>query len=122
MNNSQAEAAGEMILFHHLRQYVSQIRGVTVSDEEIIQLIRAIDPDTCEVDWAYGPTLDPYGGVGVRPEDSCVGRGYWARSPGSDAWVNFVSLPKRVSDALMAKHRNEIMFPAGLFEERDAGR
>lgn len=79
-------------------------------------MIRTIDPETCEVDWGYGQTLDPYGVFGVRPEEDCVGREYWARSPGCDVWINFVSLPKSVSDALMAKHRKEIMFPAGLFE------
>jgi hypothetical protein len=101
--------------FDDLRKHVSHVRGGPVSDEEIIAMISAIDPKTCEVDWGYGETLDPYGVVGVRPEESCVGREYWARSPGSDVWINFVSLPRNVSDALMEKHRKEIMFPAGLF-------
>ena len=55
---------------------------------------RKIDPDIAEVTWVYEQTLDPYG---VYPDlpDECqqVGRGYFARPPGSDIWVSFYDLP-----------------------------
>ena len=91
--------------FDDLRKHVSRVRGSPVSDEEIVAMIRAMDPETCTVNCGYGEVLDPYGVVGVGPEESCVGREYWARSPESDVWINFVSLPESVSDALMTKHR-----------------
>src|SRR4051794_19605212 len=98
MGNSQVEAAEEDISYlNDLRKYASQVRGVAVTDEEIIAMVRAINPETCEVDCGYGQLPDPYGVVGVRPEESCVGRQYWVRSPGCDVWINFVSLPESVS-------------------------
>ena len=60
-----------------------------------------IDPDTAEVNWHYIQILDPYG---VRPdlpeECDCFGRGFFARSPGSDVWVSFYDLPENVVKAL----------------------
>lgn len=74
-----------------------------------------IDPETAEVDWTYAQTLDPYGVDPELPEEyQQVGREYFARSPGSDVWVNFGDLPKGTSDALWRKHRSKLAFPAGL--------
>ena len=58
-----------------------------------------IDPVTAEVDWGFGDVLDPYG---VRPDvrGGCVGRIYFARSPGSDIWVCFYDLPGATLDEL----------------------
>ena len=64
--------------------------------EKLIEQIRKeaglkIDPETAEVDWTYAQVLDPYGGAAPNfPEEYwCVGREYFARSPGSDIWVQF---------------------------------
>jgi hypothetical protein len=49
-----------------------------------------IDPETAEVFWNYGQTLDPYGVLDeweLPEEFHQVGREYWARSPGSDIWL-----------------------------------
>jgi hypothetical protein len=76
-----------------------------------------IDPETAEVDWGYGQTLDPYGVLDeweLPEEFHCVGREYWARSPGSDIWVHFGDLPEAVRELIWAKHRSRIAFPAGL--------
>jgi len=63
-----------------------------------------IDPDTAEVDWDYGQILDPYGVRSDLPKETyCVGRVYFARSPGSDVWVCFYDLPAAVSKALWEK-------------------
>jgi hypothetical protein len=74
-----------------------------------------IDPETAEVDRDYAQILDPYG---VRPDlpEECdqVGRVYFARSPGSDIWVEFGDLPKATRDALWKKHKRKLAFPAGL--------
>jgi hypothetical protein len=62
---------------------------------------RKIDPETAEVDWVYGQTLDPYGIYGEPPEEHWqVGREYFARFPGSDIWVWFGDLPIATRDAL----------------------
>ena len=54
-----------------------------------------IDPDTAEVGWEYGQTLDPYGVCPDLPEEyQQVGREYFARAPGSEVWVHFGDLPK----------------------------
>ena len=74
-----------------------------------------IDPETAEVDWEYALTLDPYGVYPQLPEEyQQVGRAYFARSPGSDVWVNFGDLPEATRDALWKKHRSKLAFPAGL--------
>ncbi len=60
-----------------------------------------IDPETAEIEWIHALRVDPYG---VHPslaeEYSCVGREYFARSPGSDIWVWFGELPEATRDAL----------------------
>ena len=71
-----------------------------------------IDPKTAEVDWSYAGVGNPYG---IFPgEPWCVGRAYFARSPGSDVWVEFGDLPEATRDALWKKHWRRIAFPAGL--------
>jgi hypothetical protein len=70
-----------------------------------------IDPETAEVCWRtaevcwrYAQTLDPYGVYPDLPvECQQVGREYFARSPGSDIWVDFGDLPKTTRDALWEK-------------------
>jgi hypothetical protein len=81
---------------------------------------RKIDPETAEVDWAYVQDLDPYG---INPElpEECrqSGRGYFARSHGSDIWVWFGDLPSATRDALWEKHKATLAFPAGLPQIKD---
>jgi hypothetical protein len=75
-----------------------------------------INPETAEVTWVYAQTLDPYGVFPeLPPECQQVGREYFARARGSDIWVWFGDLPHATSDALWAKHRKKLAFPAGLF-------
>jgi len=76
---------------------------------------RKIDPDTAEVDWDYAFDEDPYGMYSELPEEARqVGRHYFARSPGSDIWVEFGDLPTATRDALWKKHKARLMFPAEL--------
>jgi hypothetical protein len=68
-----------------------------------------IDPETAEVYWCYALTLDPYGVYPELPEEyRQVGREYFARSPGSDIWVEFGDLPKATRDALWEKHKRKL--------------
>lgn len=74
-----------------------------------------IDPETAEVEWVYAYTLDPYGIYPELPEEfQQVGREYFARSPGSDVWVDFGDLPEATRDALWERHHKKLAFPAGL--------
>ena len=74
-----------------------------------------IDPETAEVTWEYAQILDPYGlHPDLPPECDQVGRAYFARSPGSEVWVEFGDLPDATRDALWRKHRSKLAFPAGL--------
>jgi hypothetical protein len=74
-----------------------------------------IDPETAEVCWKYALTLDPYGIYPPLPEEyQQVGREYFARSPGSEIWVEFGDLPGATQEALWEKHRQNLAFPAGL--------
>jgi len=51
-----------------------------------------INPETAEVHCCYALTLDPYGVYPELPEEyRQVERTYFARSPGSDVWVEFGS-------------------------------
>jgi hypothetical protein len=73
------------------------------------------DPATAEVDWCYAETMDPYGINPDLPEVySQIGRAYFARSPGSDIWVEFGDLAVETSDALWRRHGRKLRFPAGL--------
>jgi hypothetical protein len=66
-----------------------------------------IDPGTAEVTWHYAQTLDLYGVCPDLPEEcQCIGREYFARSPGSDIWVHFGDLPEKVREALWGKEMN----------------
>jgi len=74
-----------------------------------------IDPETAEVEWIYALTLDPYGIYPELPEEyRQVGREYFARSPGSDVWVEFGDLPEATRAALWKRHSSKLAFPAGL--------
>ena len=74
-----------------------------------------IDPETAEVCWTYAQTLDPYGVDPDLPDElNCIGREYFARSPGSDIWVWFGDLSDEVHHKLWAKHKSNLAFPAGL--------
>ena len=76
---------------------------------------RKIDPDIAEVTWIYAQTLDPYGVYPDLPEEcQQVGRGYFARSPGSDIWVSFYDLPDETERRLWERHKSVLAFPAGL--------
>src|SRR5262249_44284040 len=98
-----------------------KVRTMMTDDERKIELaIRKeaglkIDTETAEVERIYARKLDPYG---VYPDlpDECdqVGREYFARSPGSDLWVNFGDLPDATRDALWRRHKSRLAFPAGL--------
>jgi hypothetical protein len=74
-----------------------------------------IDPETAEVPWEYSQVMDPYGVCPEIPEErDCVGRAYFARSPGLPVWIHFGDLPQATQDALWEKHKSQLAFPAGL--------
>jgi hypothetical protein len=90
---------------------------VTLSFEEWAQWRKAaglhIDPETAEVLWKYTQVVDPYGvGAEIAEECDCVGRSYFARSPGMGVWVEFRDLPKATRDALWKKHKSELALTA----------
>jgi hypothetical protein len=79
------------------------------------QAAQHIDPETAEVEWIYVQITDPYGIDPDLPEVmQQVGRGYFARAPGSDIWVWFGDLPEATSTALWERHKQKLAFPAGL--------
>lgn len=75
-----------------------------------------INPETAEVAWNYIEILDPHDdGIILDPEArGCIGRGYFARSPGIKIWVEFGDLPEETAKALWGDHKKELAFPAGL--------
>jgi hypothetical protein len=90
---------------------ISVEQWLAIRKEEALR----IDPTTAEVTWWYTQVLDPYGVEPDLPEDChCVGRGYFACSPGSDIWVWFGDLPKKTQHELWEKHKSKLAFPAGL--------
>jgi hypothetical protein len=75
----------------------------------------SVDPKTAEVTWAYAQVVDSYGvSPEIPPECDCIGRAYFARSPGMDVWVEFGDLPDATREALWEKHKSQLGFPAGL--------
>jgi hypothetical protein len=88
-------------------------RWLAVRKEEALK----IDPETAEVDWSYGQTLDPYRVCDeweLPEEFQQIGREYFARAPGSDIWVKFGDLPRETRDRLWKRDKANLMFPAGL--------
>jgi hypothetical protein len=73
-----------------------------------------IDPDTAEVEWWYREVADPYDIDPEGVEESCVGRDYFARRPGSEIWVWFGDLPDTTRERLWERHKGKLAFPAGL--------
>jgi hypothetical protein len=60
-----------------------------------------IDPETAEVHFIYGQTLDPYNVIPDLPEElQQIGREYFARRPGGQIWVHFSDLPDDVREKL----------------------
>jgi hypothetical protein len=62
-----------------------------------------IDPEHAQVFWEHGQVLDPYGLYDLTDEELCIGRNYFARSPGSNVWVSFDDLPDAVCDRLRTR-------------------
>src|SRR3954466_12966661 len=84
---------------------------------ERTQLGLSIDPANAEVFWKWGEIMDLYGDWSERDwildrikhgcddpdvDDGfdCIGRLYFARTPGSGEWICFYDLPKATSDIL----------------------
>jgi hypothetical protein len=88
---------------------------VTISTELFYALLQAagreIDPETAEVEWRYGLTLDPYGVHDLPEEYQQVGREYFACAPDTDLWISFQDLP----EALGTLYRKNTS--AGLFDD-----
>lgn len=85
------------------------------------QTAPTINPETAEVAWVYGLTLDCYGVHPDLPEDlQQVGREYFARSPGSEIWVSFGDLPEATRKSLWQKHHRRLIFLAGFAAARAA--
>ena len=83
--------------------------------------VLAINPETAEVAWVYGITLDVYGVHPDLPEElQQVGREYFARSPGSEIWASFRNLPEATREMLWQKHHRQLVFSAGLAAARAA--
>ena len=83
-----------------------------------------IDPEKAEVFWEHGLVGDPYGVYGLTYEEDCIGRNYFARSLGTNVWVEFGDLPDAVRDRLWARLRagdfnHDDM--SWLFDDIDAG-
>jgi hypothetical protein len=100
-------------------QTPTEKRYVTIRQDLWFALLKIagqqIDPDTAEVFWTYGLTLDPYGVYPDLPEEyQQVGREYFARAPGTEVWLNFGDLPKETRERLWGRHRRKLAFPAGF--------
>jgi hypothetical protein len=61
-----------------------------------------IDPNTPHVSFHWGYVVDPYGDRDdLTPEEKCVGRLYFARSPEPDSVaLSFDDLPRQTVEAL----------------------
>jgi hypothetical protein len=63
-----------------------------------------IDPETAQFRWGWAYVADPYGVDPNLPEEyRCIGRVYFARSPGSDVWVSFDDLTDDVLEQCRKK-------------------
>lgn len=82
-----------------------------ITNEQRLAMIKdatlKIDPETAEVTSFYRNYFDPYGIEPDLPEElrqsQCYSEEYFARAPGSDVWVCFGDLPKKVLAALYTR-------------------
>lgn len=66
-----------------------------------------IEPDTAEVCWEHGYTMDPYDTWSDMPDEyKLVGRIYFARAPESEIWVWFGDLPAEIREKLCERNRH----------------
>jgi hypothetical protein len=68
---------------------------------------KLIDVATCEITGCYGQILDPYGVLELTPEERCVGKNLFVRSPDSGGWVSISDLPEESSRALHERIERE---------------
>ncbi len=91
-------------------QQITVEQFLAIRKEEALK----IDPETAEFSWSWEQIMDPYGVDPDLPEEyDCVGRVYFARSPGSDVWVCFYDLPEATVERLWERIRK------GELRERD---
>jgi hypothetical protein len=103
---------GDIVTADSARGSMTKEQWLAVRKEAALQ----IDPETAEVYWEYAQMLDPYGVHDLHdlPEEGrCVGRVYFACSPGSAVWVWFGDLPDATCDRLQERLR------AGEFDFTD---
>ena len=106
INEANAEETAEMLNIETDKSD-SDLRTeqwLQVRKEEALK----IDAETAEVFWMYRQVLDPYGVRQVSEEEYCVGREYFARSPGSDIWVWFGDLSDKTSGKLWEMHKHNL--------------
>jgi hypothetical protein len=113
------EGKHDMTNDNGLSETPNDVPTVVVTAKYLDDLRKAVglhlDPETADVEWVYAQTLDPYGDNPNLPEESRqVGREYFARCPEIDVWIWFGDLPDTTRDALWAKHKSRLAFPAGL--------
>jgi hypothetical protein len=86
---------------------------------------RKIDPETAEIEWFHGQSLDPYHlGIEIPDEMWQIERHYFARAPGSDEWVDFGDLPDETREALWRRENARIEAAGGkakVFRDRIRG-
>ena len=72
------------------RSHLAKREQAAEAQKARLQAASEIDPKTAKVTWHWGYTLDPYGErEALPPEARQIQRLYFARSPGSDVWVEF---------------------------------
>ena len=76
-----------------------------------------IDPDTAEMTSERTQVLDPYCVYRDLPEEcQQTGRTYFARSPGSDIWVEFGDLPDETREKLWERDEEKWLISECLFD------
>jgi hypothetical protein len=100
LDRGEISEAVDSILSRHIDALRADLRKIEKQNEVLAAVKEAalkIDPTSAEVDWSWGNWFDPYGIIGredLVPECRDYYRElYWARSPGSDIWVEFDDLP-----------------------------
>ena len=94
-----------------MTQITNDMTEVKISVEEWFTIRKEagkkIDPQTAVVTWSHGYIIDPYGvHSDLSDEEKCVGRVYFARSPGSEICVCFYDLTDEIRTELWENMRN----------------
>jgi hypothetical protein len=113
LTRAEIDEAVASVLSHRVDTLGVMLRKIEKKNE-FLALVKeaslAINPATAEVTWSVGNAFDPYRITDADDVPPFFRQLYWARSPGSDIWVEAHDLPDETREVLLrlAKEKQRV--------------